>query len=28
MATGDIGSVLDTLEFDTATGQSPHMVRV
>ncbi len=28
MATGDIGAVLDTLEFDTATGQSPHMVRV
>ena len=28
MAIGDIGSVLDTLEFDPVVGQSPHMVRV
>ncbi|KKK86069.1 hypothetical protein LCGC14_2766920, partial [marine sediment metagenome] len=28
MALGDIGSVLDTLEFDTDTGLEPHIVRV
>ncbi len=28
MASGDISAVLDTLEFDTNVGYSPHMVRV
>ncbi len=28
MAEGDIGAVLDTLEFDTTTGQSPDIIHV